>query len=132
MNGKLTDEDRELRNKVYHYLRNKDGHVKSSELEEEFAISGAQVRACIHDIRVKAYPIISDNNGYKFARSADEIEQCVSQLYSRVGSIAEAARGLVACRDKYFSKQVSLEFEIIDEVTEKLKVLNNDHLFKHQ
>ena len=129
----LSSEDRALLNAMYGRIKNADGWIKSAELQEFYSISGAEVRACIHIMRERKLPIISGNNGYKFAHNEAEINQCIGSLYSRVGSIARAARGLVGARDKYYSGQASIEFEMIDNITETVKVLENEtNLFGHR
>lgn len=132
----LNEDQRALMNGIYARIKNKqenDGWLKSRVLQEEFNISGPEVRKCIHAMRTAKFPIISGAKGYKFARSEDEIRECIGNLYSRVRSIAEAARGLVGARDKHYSGQASIEFEMVDQILETAKILENEtHLFGHR
>jgi len=131
--NKLTRHDRLLLNGIYSRLKETDGWIKSPVLQKEFNISGAQVRDCIHTMRDANHPIVSGGKGYKFARTEAEINQCISSLYSRVRSIAQAARGLVGAKDKYYSGQTSIEFEMVDNILRTANILENEtNLFRYK
>lgn len=131
--AKLSQEERDLLNGIYARIKNTNGWIKSPVLQKEYNISGAEVRKCIHTMRSSNLPIISGGKGYKFARTEAELNQCISSLYSRVRSIAEAARGLVGAKDELYSGQTSIEFEMIDNLLQTANTLEHeDNLFRYK
>lgn len=67
----------------------------SRALEVRFHLSGRKLRQAVNDLRCAGHPICSDENGYFYAETPQELEATIRQLLSRIGKIAEAKNGLV-------------------------------------
>lgn len=61
---------------------------------KQMGIRGAQVRAAVHYLRKKGYPICSSSNGYWIAKDVKEIKQVQNSLYQRAEAILDAVGGL--------------------------------------
>lgn len=97
-----SEDTRALMNGIYRLLKNNNRYFKSSELQDAFDVSGPKVREAIHNIREAKYPIISNSNGYKWAETAEELNQCVENLWGRAKSITRAMQGLAESRKEHF------------------------------
>jgi biotin operon repressor len=69
--------------------------VSSPFLEARFHIRGATLRGYINALRSDGNPICSDETGYYYASSGQELSATIRQLSSRIGKIAGAKNGLV-------------------------------------
>ena len=74
--------------------RGKSKAVKSHILEARFDITGKELRDIVNALRREAHPICSDESGYYYAETVQEIAATVHQLYSRIAGIAAAHDGL--------------------------------------
>lgn len=68
--------------------------VSSSELEAAFSMSGREIRTAVNALRSAGEPICSDENGYYYAASEQELKHSIRQLDSRIGQIERAKKGL--------------------------------------
>lgn len=99
--------------RLHTLLRINGGWMRSPEIEGALSITGSEVRALVHEARTQSIPIISSAKGYKVATTAEEIDECVGHMYSRVRSIRDAAQGLVNARNQMQPKApVALQSEL--------------------
>jgi hypothetical protein len=75
--------------------------VKSPALEARFGVTGAALRAAVNDLRCRAHPICSDDNGYYYAATGAELTASIRQLNSRISKIAMARNGLARAAARY-------------------------------
>ena len=68
--------------------------VKSSVLEARFNVSGKELRDAVNALRRAQHPICSDEDGYYYAQSSQEIAATIQQLHNRIAGIAAAHDGL--------------------------------------
>lgn len=69
--------------------------VCSKELEKAFHLKGSEVRRLINALRCDGKPICSNSAGYFYGANAQEVQNTVTQLSSRVHKITKARDGLV-------------------------------------
>jgi hypothetical protein len=71
----------------------KDNPIKSPEIERRLRLCGPQVRACVHELRLRGEPVCSSSKGY-FWGTPDEVMETVTHLEQRIRSLSEIARAL--------------------------------------
>lgn len=49
--------------------------------------SGVDIRSMVHDLRIQGFPICSDNDGYYYATTADELDATINIMRSRAKEI---------------------------------------------
>jgi len=119
---KYSEEERDLMNKVYGLpFNNKETWFKSYEIQEELDLSGAEVREAVHNIRVEAFPILSGSKGYKYATDIEDLNHTIASMFSRIGSIGEASRGLVQSRDRFFGKQLNVNDDEMERFFDRIR-----------
>lgn len=69
--------------------------VYSRELQRLFSIDGRGLRRKINSLRQDGYPICSDERGYYYADSQDEINGTVCRLNQMVTKVSNARTGLL-------------------------------------
>jgi hypothetical protein len=74
-----------------------DDKIKSPALASIFNIPETQLRTYVNWLRVERHPIGSDNGGYYYAQSFDELNHTIRQMLSRSRAIIKAANGLISC-----------------------------------
>lgn len=120
----INDTEKELMGSLKAFFNNETQQgiwVTSAELEEIYNVTGQEIRNAVNKMRQWEYPLLSSSKGYKKAETIEELDKCISNLYSRIYGIAQAARGLTAARDKYTSKQLSFKFkdaQIVEELVD--------------
>ena len=84
---------------ICEYLRRnhmgKDKAIHSKELEELFLLDGRTVRRKISSLRQDGFPICSDETGYYYVDSQNEINHTVCRLNELVTKISNARTGLL-------------------------------------
>lgn len=80
-----------LRSEAY----GKENAYTSDKICKMFNIDGVMLRGIVHEWRAKGYPICSDNSGYYYAKTQEELEITIKQLTSRAKKISEAVDGLM-------------------------------------
>ena len=73
----------------------KDLAVPSKELERLFCLEGRSLRRYINRLRQDGHPICSDENGYYYAKTQQEINATVCRLNGLVTHISNARTGLL-------------------------------------
>ena len=73
----------------------KDKAVSSRELERLFSLEGRTLRRKINRLRQDGYPICSDETGYYYAETQQEINATVCRLNGLVTQISNARTGLL-------------------------------------
>lgn len=58
------------------------------------AAAGEAVRAIVHALRMKGYPICSSSRGYFYARRPEDLSRYIVRLQSRISSVQEALDGV--------------------------------------
>lgn len=79
-----------LRSEAY----GKEKACKSRDICKIFNITGVMLRSIVHEWRRQGFPICSDESGYYYARTQEELERTIKQLTSRAKKISEAVDGL--------------------------------------
>ena len=87
------------REEVKEYLsknhKGKRNAVHSKELEQHFLMTGRSLRRMISALRMDGEPICSDETGYYYADSQNEINKTVGRLNCFVIGISNARTGLL-------------------------------------
>lgn len=87
------------REEICEYLKQfhkgRENAVLSRELQHIFRLDGRNIRRNVAKLRQQGYPICSDENGYYFAGSQNEINQTVSRLNCLVTAVSNARTGLL-------------------------------------
>ena len=73
----------------------KERAVPSRELERLFSLEGRTLRRKINRLRQDGHPICSDENGYYYAGTQQEINATVCRLNGLVTQISNARTGLL-------------------------------------
>ncbi len=73
----------------------KDKAVFSRELERLFSLDGRTLRRHINRLRQNGFPICSDETGYYYAASQQEINETVCRLNALVMRISNSRTGLL-------------------------------------
>lgn len=76
------------------YLLQHSGYKKSKELGEELGVSGSIIRDVVREMREQGVPIISDANGYSYAKDIDELMPTLKHLKSRALSMLHTIKKL--------------------------------------
>ena len=94
-----------MEEQIAQYLRwhctGKARAVTSRVLEHTFCVSGVKLREKVNQLRRQGYPICSDAAGYYYARTKEELDHTISQLFSRSREIAAAATGMMKALPDY-------------------------------
>ena len=75
--------------------------AKSPVLEARFNITGKELRDMVNSLRRAGYPICSDERGYYYAKTAQELKATINQLSRRIAGIATARDGLLSTYKRY-------------------------------
>ena len=91
--------DRQIKDALCEYLcqshRGEEAAVCSKVLEQSFHLKGSEVRRLINALRCDGKPICSNSAGYFYGANAQEVQNTVTQLSSRVHKITKARDGLM-------------------------------------
>lgn len=84
--------------------------VYSHELQRLFSIDGRGLRRKINSLRQDGYPICSDERGYYYADSQEEINGTVCRLNQMVTKVSNARTGLLyaSIQDSGITVEVSV------------------------
>jgi hypothetical protein len=63
-------------------------------------MEGADMRAIIHDLRIKGYPICAGDKGYWYAKTDKELNEFIYTLKARIRAQKEVVDGLKRAFDK--------------------------------
>lgn len=77
------------------YHTGKENAVYSRELQRLFSLDGRNLRRKISALRRDGHPICSDESGYYYARSQQEINATVCRLNTLVTQVSNARTGLL-------------------------------------
>lgn len=75
----------------YHFKRNP---ITSKELEDFYRLSGSEIRAIIHALRLDGCPIASGSTGYYWAMSYSELLPTVEHITQRISSLSVLKKSL--------------------------------------
>lgn len=89
----------------------RDKAVSSRELERLFSLEGRTLRRKINHLRQDGYPICSDETGYYYAETQQEINATVCRLNGLVTQISNARTGLLYA-SVLSSEQVTVNINI--------------------
>lgn len=93
--------------KKYH---NGAGRAASSGvLEVAFSATGREIRTAVNALRSDGEPICSDENGYYYAVTEQELRHSIRQLDSRIGQIERAKNGLEKALSTYSNIKMEVE-----------------------
>lgn len=85
-------------------IQNASSPVKSSEIEKDFMIPGATVRACIRDLRRSGILITGDDEGYHMVQDYEEYKHLRASLRSRCLSMFKTIQQMDLEAVKQFKK----------------------------
>ena len=93
--------------------------VYSRELQRLFSIDGRGLRRKINSLRQDGYPICSDERGYYYADSQDEINGTVCRLNQMVTKVSNARTGLLyaSIQDSGITVEVSVTVEKLFKIS---------------
>ncbi|MBQ5959881.1 MAG: hypothetical protein IJL53_04350 [Firmicutes bacterium] len=104
------------KNEVRDYLKNnhagEDKAVFSSELEQLFSLDGRSIRRIISELRKEGCPICSDQKGYYFAKTQQDINKTVSRLNELVTGVSNSRTGLLFARVPQGQPQIEITIRI--------------------
>ncbi len=76
----------------------RENAAKSPALEAWFGVTGKQLRDAVNALRRAGHPICSDDSGYYYAATRQELTATIRQLTGRIMGIAAARKGLFTAR----------------------------------
>lgn len=103
-----------MNERLLNFLKFSQRWVKSGEIESFLGLKPTEVRDCVNSLRQSCEPIVSGSEGYKYATSEQEVEDCLRNLYSRAKSIREAAIGLEKSKSKVNGAPQQIQAELFD------------------
>lgn len=68
--------------------------------ERESGLEGADMRAVVHALRKKGYPICASVDGYWYAKTSEELSTYIMELTARIASQTEVLEALKNSFDK--------------------------------
>ena len=74
-----------------------DNPIKSRQIEQRTTLTGSELRAILHELRLSKHPIAGESEGYFMARNEAELEHTIAQLMSRATKIIAVAKALEDC-----------------------------------
>jgi hypothetical protein len=77
-----------------HWLQSQYGFNKSKVIEREFGLKGTEVRALVQMARRASIPVASSEDGYKYARSPEELQSTIRHLIERRDSLDKTIQAL--------------------------------------
>lgn len=69
--------------------------LTASRIKHWKGLSGTETRALCHYLRVNGVPIGSNNKGYFYAHSPEELESTIKHMGQRINSISEIKESLI-------------------------------------
>lgn len=87
-----------------------DKAASSGVLEAAFAVTGREIRTAVNALRTGGEPICSDETGYYYAATEQELRHSILQLESRIGQIERAKRGLEKALSTYSNKETEVAY----------------------
>lgn len=72
--------------------------ITSRRLETDLDLSGTQIRAVVHALRMAGHPVCSTSKGYYLAYTLADLDVTIAHLHERSRSIKECAHALERCR----------------------------------
>ena len=93
--GKAMDKKNEVRDYLKNNHTGEDKAVFSSELEQLFSLDGRSIRRIISELRKEGCPICSDQKGYYYAQTQQDINRTISRLNELVTGVSNSRTGLL-------------------------------------
>jgi hypothetical protein len=100
------------------YHLGKGNAILSRELELIFRVNGKELRDLINILRREAIPIASDQSGYYYAKTENELRATIRHMRRRIAGISAAIRGLNRSLSDFDKAQTRLPFKEGGEVSE--------------
>ncbi len=75
--------------------KGKENAIHSKEIEKLFGISNRTVREYVTKLRKEGYPICSDNTGYYYANTQEEINETIKRLNEFITRVSNARTGML-------------------------------------
>ena len=95
---------------LHKYHTGRERAVHSSELQELFSVNARNLRRHINRLRQEGFPICSDETGYYYADSQQEINKTVCRLNGLVTQVSNARTGLLYA--SVFPVAVNVEIKV--------------------
>ena len=76
------------------YCKGQENAVSSKTLEAVFYLKNRDIRYIINRLRSNGKAICSDQKGYYYAETKDDVNRTISQLNNRIVKITKAKNGL--------------------------------------
>jgi hypothetical protein len=106
------DSNKQILNYLKQNHKGANKAVQSRGLEFRFQMSGRKIRDIVNTLRCDGHPICSDDGGYYYAVSEEEVMGSIRQLSSRIEKIADAKNGLVDSLNLYREFRESEKLQI--------------------
>lgn len=100
------------------YHLGKENAILSRELELIFRVNGKELRDLINILRREAIPIASDQSGYYYAKTENELRATIRHMRRRIAGISAAIRGLNRSLSDFDKAQTRLPFKEGGEASE--------------
>ena len=110
--GKAMDKKNEVRDYLKNNHTGEDKAVFSSELEQLFSLDGRSIRRIISELRKEGCPICSDQKGYYFAQTQQDINRTISRLNELVTGVSNSRTGLLFARVPQGQPQIEIIIRI--------------------
>jgi predicted DNA-binding transcriptional regulator YafY len=88
----------------------------SRELERAMGVSGATLRRLVNALRREGVPIASDDTGYYYAETEQEVRRTIAHMKHRIFGISAAIHGLEKSLERYDTAQTRLPLEGGDDL----------------
>jgi biotin operon repressor len=106
--------ERFMSERLLNFLKSTERWVKAGEIESFLGMRPTEVRDCVNALRQSCEPVVSGPEGYKYATSEQEVEDCLRNLYARAKSIRDAAIGLEKSKSKVNGSPMQVQAELFD------------------
>ena len=110
--GKAMDKKNEVRDYLKNNHTGEDKAVFSSELEQLFSLDGRSIRRIISELRKEGCPICSDQKGYYYAQTQQDINRTISRLNELVTGVSNSRTGLLFARVPQGQPQIEIIIRI--------------------
>ena len=110
--GKAMDKKNEVRDYLKNNHTGEDKAVFSSELEQLFSLDGRSIRRIISELRKEGCPICSDQKGYYYAQTQQDINRTISRLNELVTGVSNSRTGLLFARVSQGQPQIEITIRI--------------------
>lgn len=88
----------------------KERAISSLTLEMAFGLSNREVRRCVNALRRAGTPVCSDEAGYYYAATVDEVMSTVSQLQAHIDGTKAAIDGMTAAKKRLTQPSITINY----------------------